>query len=972
MSDPLMPGEVRDWMDQLGWGAHHLEWHTERQWDRLPPAQRAWAERQGWRRADRQEGSSGNGFDFLIMHRAMLQLLTAQFPQYAAMFQGWASPPTNPAEPADPLPNGAQTPFDPNKSLAIQALRAPFAAFVGDDEIGLYIQTSARPTTGNPFASSQDPATGIHNYIHNRFSDESSPVDMGQPLINLGNARFWRLHGWIDDRWAAFRQAKGFSDTDAAYKSALDAAKMHLSGSMLHMESAATPRTTAGAALVDIPEAIRRPFRESLAARFNSLMATTPEPSTVEELQSYLQLAIKLEHFTLPLYLTAMWSLKPGAATSAHAAIIRNVAMQEMLHLGLVCNILTALGGVPRILAPEMLPSYPAELPGIENAKPFGLEAFSKDQVARFLEIELPEKGSIAPQLESLGVALPAVKFKTIGDFYDAIDNALVRLDQEHQLSTFAVKGQRTYDMQTPGDLFLIKSVADARKAIRTIKEQGEGTSASQGATNVDGSLAHYYAFDQIIRQMKYHKQADGTYKLDPNQPLPMPTADQVYPMAPVPAGGYPGLPKAVEFDQTYSEMLGKLQVAWEKDGDEGSAALDGAIGLMFKLSALARTLMKTLIVAGGSATYGPAFIYRVASPASAGLAAAEMFGVDATAEAQIPGYGRIKQILDDIVQNTTIGGHGPFWRTLSRDEFVAKSIFGRKLIAANADGTFDPDESNLVKALEGRPPFGADLNPKPAGAIFNRMPDGFPAAPSERIAEIRAWISGGCPEKRISTTSIIQSEAAPAAVDPRVHIEFWRDFDDWAMFHATPETGDDINTFFGITDLWMAFAKDGAQEAAWTTALADASVRQAVARLESHQRLTVTQHYGSPTPLPTLLDGFERFGDDSLPDDPARPRDVRHRMNGAIMWYMWSAFADACLRLAPVVPSINGGDWDSLGRAILLGLLNDGVFRRRYVVNGFTADDAGKQAMRKLVLDLTTAQLPAELATRFRESQIG
>jgi hypothetical protein len=958
MADPLMPREVRDWMDQLGWGMHHLEWHTERQWDRMSGELQSWAQGQGWRRAERQEGTAGNGYDFLLMHRAMLDLLREKFPQHAAYLQGWQSPPTDPNDQADPLPGGAQTAFDPDKARAIQAIKGPFTGFANDDDLGRYIETMARPVPGDPYATAQDSATGIHNYLHNRFSDESSPVDMGQPLRNLGNARFWRLHGWIDGCWSAFRKARGFSDSDPKYVSDLAAQKMHLSG---HMPELAATRALSEA---EIPETIRHPFRESIAGRFNRLMSTTPQPSTVEELQSYLQLAIKLEHFTLPLYLTAMWSLKPGPATKPHVAIIRNIAMQEMLHLGLVCNILVAIGGVPQILDPDMLPSYPSELPGIDNPKPFRLEAFSKSQIERFLEIELPEGGPIPAGLEA--VVLPKVKFKTIGDFYDAIDRAFVSLAAQQKLPPFVLKGQRAVDIQKPGDLFLINTVDDALRAIRTIKEQGEGTSQSQGATDVDGSLAHYYAFQQFLLKMKYAKQPNGTYKPDPTQPLPMPAADQIFPMAPIPPGGYPNNPKAVEFDQSYSAMLGKLQDAWEKDD---SSALDDAIGSMYELSGQARALMNTPISAGGSATYGPTFIYRPPLPAS-GRAGLESMAAPPAAT-PIPGYARIKQILDDAVENKNIGGHGPFWRTLSRDQFIAKAVFGKKLIAKKADGTFDPDESNLVKALEGRPPFGANLTPPPAGAIFDRMPDGLPAVTPDRIAEIRTWIKAGCPEKQVVTTPL--TEAAPAdagPVGPQVHIAFWRDFDDWAMFHATSDVGDDINAYFGATDAYFAFARDAAEEPGWVTALADPAARQAIARLEAHQRLTVSQHYGRPAPLPALLDSFETFGNDSLPDDPERPVDVRHRMNGAIMWFMWSAFADACLRLAPDIPTIPAADWQALSRAILLGLLNDGVFRKRYTVTGgFTADDAGKQAMRTFVLSLSADQLPAELAKRCRES---
>lgn len=122
MADPVLPTPIRNWMRARNWGIHHLEWHTVRQWDRLAPGEQRAAERQGWRRYPIQEGQDGNGLEFLVMHRAMIELLRETFPADAGLFVGWTVPPTDPADPNDPLPNGATTPFDPNKAAGIQAV----------------------------------------------------------------------------------------------------------------------------------------------------------------------------------------------------------------------------------------------------------------------------------------------------------------------------------------------------------------------------------------------------------------------------------------------------------------------------------------------------------------------------------------------------------------------------------------------------------------------------------------------------------------------------------------------------------------------------------------------------------------------------------------------------------------------------------------------------------------------------------
>lgn len=107
--------------------------------------------------------------------------------------------------------------------------------------------------------------------------------------------------------------------------------------------------------------------------------------------------------------------------------------------------------------------------------------------------------------------------------------------------------------------------------------------------------------------------------------------------------------------------------------------------------------------------------------------------------------FTEVKNILEESVSSEDIGAHGNFWRDKTRDQFVALIVFGRPLLAKKADGTFDENESNLVKALQGRNPFGRDISTP--GAIFRRMPAGLPAVPPEKVEIIRQWIKDGCPD---------------------------------------------------------------------------------------------------------------------------------------------------------------------------------------------------------------------------------
>jgi hypothetical protein len=121
--------------------------------------------------------------------------------------------------------------------------------------------------------------------------------------------------------------------------------------------------------------------------------------------------------------------------------------------------------------------------------------------------------------------------------------------------------------------------------------------------------------------------------------------------------------------------------------------------------------------------------------------------------------FSEIRSILETAVQGNDIGAHGNFWRQQTRDQFVEFTYRGQRLVAKKADGTFDEEESGLVKALEGRSPFGRDTGT--AGANFRRMPAGLSAVPRENIDVIRAWIRDGCPDDDLPILELMRQPLA-------------------------------------------------------------------------------------------------------------------------------------------------------------------------------------------------------------------
>jgi len=230
MWEPRIPKEISHWMNQRAWGIHHKVWHYSRRWE-LDPGMNQYVLDHGGTRAGRQEGTPGNGLDFLAMHRNMIRILRHRFPHYCELWQGWDLVPTDPDNPPDPtdrLPMGApRLAFNPYELKALDRLRHSLGGFSDDDDLGLYIETRNQPLPGNPHHMSSDPTAGIHGYLHARFSppvngcDPDQSVSMGNFLGNLKNQRFWRLHGWIDTQWSRYRALTGLGEDEPSYQAAL-------------------------------------------------------------------------------------------------------------------------------------------------------------------------------------------------------------------------------------------------------------------------------------------------------------------------------------------------------------------------------------------------------------------------------------------------------------------------------------------------------------------------------------------------------------------------------------------------------------------------------------------------------------------------------------------------------------------------------------------------------------------------------
>lgn len=328
---------------------------------------------------------------------------------------------------------------------------------------------------------------------------------------------------------------------------------------------------------------------------------------TARALFPLLQRAIEVEHSTIPPYLTAWYSLKPGL-NDGIGEIFRSIVIEEMLHMTISANILVSLGGHPAIANTNFVPTYPGNLPmGIGgpglviHIAPFSL-ALVRDT---FMAIEQPE--APVPVEDGAGDDLDNdVSYRTIGEFYDALKQALRRLPD----SAFGHVDRQVLGVWPDTLNFAIQSAEDACRAIDIIVSQGEGSSTDPFE---GGRPAHYYRFGEVLY-------GAGLVPIEPVKGGPsyayggtpiafVPT--EVFPMRPDPgplqfAEGTYGRLMSDTFSEAYSTLLRSLHAAFNGHPER----IRESMGLMYQLRFLAQKLMATPLVPGQVATAGPVFRY--------------------------------------------------------------------------------------------------------------------------------------------------------------------------------------------------------------------------------------------------------------------------------------------------------------------------------------------------------------------------
>lgn len=327
------------------------------------------------------------------------------------------------------------------------------------------------------------------------------------------------------------------------------------------------------------------------------------QSGSLAELFPMLQNAIELEHSTIPPYLTALFSIQPGKSNEARK-IIHSIVIEEMMHMTIAANILNAIGGKPQINNPAFVPAYPGPLPmGIGNGLIVGLEKYSLEVVKKvFMEIEEPENPLV---LKS--VAETEQTYSTIGAFYLAIQKKI------EEIAPYDLPGNKAYQVTSSffdaDQLFPIYTKEDAIHAINIIVEQGEGTSTSP--VDQDGEIAHYYRFEELVRQRKLIKDDNAPHGYSfSGEPIVFNPSD-VYPFFPntkinMLKKGTEEWNRLNQFNTSYFSLLAGLHTTF----NGAPAQLDNTIGIMYDLKLTAEKLGATPFPGNPGFTIGPSFEY--------------------------------------------------------------------------------------------------------------------------------------------------------------------------------------------------------------------------------------------------------------------------------------------------------------------------------------------------------------------------
>lgn len=340
--------------------------------------------------------------------------------------------------------------------------------------------------------------------------------------------------------------------------------------------------------------------------------------------------AAELEHGIMCCYLFSAFSMKRDVNESITEeqlstvgrwrGTLLHIAIEEMVHMSLACNLLTAVGGAPHLRRPN-LPTSPRAYPPSFRLE---LVPFSRQTLESFVFLERPENqepGAADQATADLPLLLPGKfsdifsserQYQTVGHLYRGIEDGLKYLTQkygEERLFIGPPEAQIANAYFSLPGLIPVTDLASAVAAIEGIVEQGEGARGDNKYSHYGRFLTIREEFDQILAE-------------DPNFEPGRPVVRNPYAMSPNDISDNREVnlmedPLSMDicnlFDGCYEiliQMLGRLLLHTEETEEQLTKLSDITVGMMMDvIGPLGETL--TTLPAGDSypgLTAGPSF----------------------------------------------------------------------------------------------------------------------------------------------------------------------------------------------------------------------------------------------------------------------------------------------------------------------------------------------------------------------------
>ena len=303
---------------------------------------------------------------------------------------------------------------------------------------------------------------------------------------------------------------------------------------------------------------------------------SNPSTWTKKELYINLQAAVDVELWTIPLYLTSLYSIEVlGKGDQAKypyiAKLIESVVIEEMLHLQLISNVCNALGYTPQMKTPtynqsEGIPFISRSVPPLYKGYKVQLGGLNKNQMKLFCVIELPEPKTTPDWSKQ-------IKYNSIGELYQALEIAVnAQWDSLYVGDENNTKQQANFgdfiDKYKAGEGFsqIVNSLNTALTAMKAIVDQGEGSEASgeipdefqppAQSTNPSGydpnsfdpSESHFQKFHQALLLVISEKNIPTCFPL-----IPRPDKDQLAKQATA----------TLDLHQSFNAFIGDLQTGF-------------------------------------------------------------------------------------------------------------------------------------------------------------------------------------------------------------------------------------------------------------------------------------------------------------------------------------------------------------------------------------------------------------------------